>query len=458
MNNEETKQLCLSLLHCDSEDEVIQILKIKNMWDDKRYWRYYGDDEGNSSTIQGQQSRSDASLAEKIINSIDARLMNECLVRGIDPSSEQAPQSIREAVAEYFEGRRSDSLGGGIQKWDNKKLREEAANITVATTGSKNASCITIADLGEGQTPDQLPNTILSLRVRNKIKIMFVQGQYNQGGSGALCFCGQHGIQLVISKRNPRIFNSTNSSSFNNWGFTIVRRVRPSEQGPNVKLSIYTYLAPNIKDMNDSKGNVLEFHADSLELMPQGKEPYTRIMSWGTAIKLYNYDMKGFRSSAILPDGLRSRIEALRDTVKTAGISFPEIHEIHRDNWEQYSFDDSSACAVIKENTGAYTFYINIDNKYLVNEMKYHKSANPKLLKNKFVYGNVLLGLALLYDQEKRKESRDKKDDNDDEPTPEEKVSNITRAISPFLLGMIEGLGSISDDDSIPLNLANDDS
>ncbi|MFO1507286.1 MAG: hypothetical protein U1F23_09525 [Lysobacterales bacterium] len=45
------------------------------------------------------------------------------------------------------------------------------------------------------------------------------------------------------------------------------------------------------------------------------------------------------------------------------------------------------------------TFYINVDNSALKTEMKYGKQ-DPRLAEAKFRYGNVLLGLAMLHDDE----------------------------------------------------------
>ena len=94
MNNEQTKQLCIRLLLADSETEVVQILKDAGYWDDQKNWRLYGDKDNPYSLIGNQQGRSDAALAEKIINSIDHCLLAKCLEAGIAPESEQAPQSL----------------------------------------------------------------------------------------------------------------------------------------------------------------------------------------------------------------------------------------------------------------------------------------------------------------------------------------------------------------------------
>ena len=59
---------------------------------------------------------------------------------------------------------------------------------------------ITIVDDGEGQTPSDMPKTILSLHRGNKNSIPFVQGKFNMGGSGVLEFCGvDHNVELVLS-------------------------------------------------------------------------------------------------------------------------------------------------------------------------------------------------------------------------------------------------------------------
>jgi hypothetical protein len=91
MTNEQTRDLALQLLRADSEDEVVHILKTAGYWDDKRCWRLYGDKEGNWSQIGNQQTYPEASLVEKIINSVDARLLLECRLREVNPGIVRRP-------------------------------------------------------------------------------------------------------------------------------------------------------------------------------------------------------------------------------------------------------------------------------------------------------------------------------------------------------------------------------
>ena len=104
MTNDEAKNLCLTLLHADSEEQVIRILSENSLWEKEEYWRYYGDEEDNFSTTGNQQSRPEAALVEKVVNSVDAMLMGKCWLSGISPEDSAAPKSIYEAVALYFCG------------------------------------------------------------------------------------------------------------------------------------------------------------------------------------------------------------------------------------------------------------------------------------------------------------------------------------------------------------------
>lgn len=303
----DNKQLCEKLLRADSEIEVIELLKKHGFWDEPALWRNYGDLANNWGHAANQQSEAEAALAEKIVNSVDARLINECRMRGIDPECAEAPQTIRKAVDHFFSGQ--------IEDWGNQKIREIASGITFTATGirPKGPLNITISDCGEGQRPDRLPDTILSLSKNNKQYIRFVQGQFNQGGAGALHFCGKEHLQLVISKRNPLLLRENANMRDREWGFTIVRRKRPGEEPEAPKNSIYTYLAPIGIDETEenSKGGVLSFAAESFPIYPDDESPYGREAPYGTAIKMYNYGFLGERSNILRGKSLLSRLDLL---------------------------------------------------------------------------------------------------------------------------------------------------
>lgn len=310
MTNEELKQVCLSLFHADTEEEVIHILRKRGFWDDSKLWRYYGDKEDNYSIIGAQQSRPEAALVEKVVNSVDATLMNECWLQGMFPEDSETPRTIHEAVALYFAGdaKRSETLGR-IGYWTTQKRTEVSRGITVAATGTRSNPSFTISDMGEGQTPNTMPLTLLDLSHKNKLRIQFVQGKFNMGGTGVFRFCGRHNLQLVVTQRNPNIVKSNSlDDSADMWGFTIVRRENPPL---GWKSSVYTYLAPVDAEQKPGMGGVLRFHSESLPIFPDGRNAYGREAKWGTSIKLYEYAATGFRTNMMMRDGLLSRLDIL---------------------------------------------------------------------------------------------------------------------------------------------------
>jgi hypothetical protein len=234
----------------------------------------------------------------------------------MDPAGNAAPQSIRAAVAAYFEDAATADKphGGQMKYWSLEKRTRIARGITLAATGSKppGKPCFSIADAGEGQTPEKMPDTLLSLDKSNKLRIPFVQGKFNMGGTGVLKFCGRRNLQLIVSRRNPAILRGRfDHPSDNQWGFTVVRREDP---GDGRRSSVYTYLAP--LGVLESKalpghGGVLRFASDTTPIFPDATNPYGQDAEWGTLIKLYEYAATGFKSNILMRDGLLSRMDLL---------------------------------------------------------------------------------------------------------------------------------------------------
>ena len=328
------EELCMALLRADTEEEIIRLLKLQGYWEDPDVWRPFGDRDDNFATVGNQSSSADGALVEKLVNSVDAVLMGKCWSAGVRPNSLKSPRSIPEAVAEFFFGDRTKANSlGRVANWDNVKRRELSNLITLAATGARSMPSFTIVDAGEGQTPDRMPETLLSIDRQNKIDVHFVQGKFNMGGTGALRFCGRQNLQLVISRRNPNIIQTDSPDpSFGQWGFTIVRRENPTE---TKRVSTYTYLAPLGVEPAPGRGDVLRFQAESLPLLPNANEPYIREAQWGTAIKLYEYDAAGFRSHILRRDGLLYRLDLLLPQV-----ALPiRLHECRDYSGHQGSFD-----------------------------------------------------------------------------------------------------------------------
>lgn len=282
MANNNNQRLCLALAEADTEIDVINLLKESGYWNDESAWEYYGDNENNFSAIGNQQSLPEVALVEKLVNSIDAVLMRECLRKGINPTGKDAPENMERALTEFF-----GIYGGKLTNLNPGTRAALANNIMLVATGGRSNPSYSIIDLGEGQTPEKMPDTFMSLSRSNKLRIPFVQGKFNMGGTGAFLFCGQPGgnnLQLLISRRDPSIASRETDTSKDDWGFTIIRRANPKE---GMRSSVFKYLRPNKK--------ILRFNSPKgIRLLPcEYPKAQGDIMQWGTFIKLYEYQLTG---------------------------------------------------------------------------------------------------------------------------------------------------------------------
>jgi hypothetical protein len=88
------EDLFWKLYSTSREEEVTEIIEGHPELFDRENWSPYGDNESNFGVVENQQAAPVPALVEKITNSIDAILMKECQKRGVDPTSEEAPDSI----------------------------------------------------------------------------------------------------------------------------------------------------------------------------------------------------------------------------------------------------------------------------------------------------------------------------------------------------------------------------
>ncbi len=278
----EPEDLFYKLLRAEHEADVDAILLEQGYSDDdESIWSPFGGVENNFSTVGNQQADATGALVDKLINSIDAILMAQCFSNNVSPESTQAPQSMGEAVERFFGVRegRQDS----IDARQRTALAEEF-DLRLVAVGDKESPCYLLTDRGEGQTPAMFPKTFLSLNESNKMRIPFVQGKFNAGGTGVLQFCGTKNYQLIASKRHPQAPVESDDITGGLWGFTLVRRLLPAK---GRRSSMYVYLAP--------QGKVFTFDAAAIRVLP-GQEspnrapaPYDRPLEYGTCVKLYNY-------------------------------------------------------------------------------------------------------------------------------------------------------------------------
>lgn len=293
------KELFEKLYLAEKESDVDRIIDEHADIFKQENWFPYGNTDSNYSIIENQQSNPIAALIEKLTNSIDAILMKRCYEEGINPKSDNAPQSMEQAVERFFPDNKN---------WDlpSRELRQ-SENIQVLAHGPRKETSLVIYDNGEGQHPQDFERTLLSLLSKNKNDIPFVQGKYNMGGTGAIVFCGKKRYQLVASKRHD---------GSGNFGFTLCRK-HPLSKDERVKNTWYEYLKVN--------GAIPSFPIDELDLGLS-----RRRFSTGTIIKLYSYG---------LPPGSRSVISRELNQSINEYLFEPALPICTIDNLDRYPHD-----------------------------------------------------------------------------------------------------------------------
>ena len=319
------RELCRQLVKAESGDAAIRVLEEAGLWSDLDCWTPLGGIENNLGTILNQQASAEAALAEKITNSIDARLMAEC------HRSEHDPEATHKRDGTPMPSNPAEAAIAFKCEWKNvgegsAKLTPHAEKISVVVTGGKRPqhACVSVIDLGEGQTPDNFSETFCSIYRSNKNKVKFVQGRYNMGGTGTLRFCGYHGVQLIVSRRDPALGEDPA------WGFTVFRQLPPAEDERN---SYWAYLvAPPTGRDGTLSGRILRFAANRVKLLPKGAADTGQQQAWtvpvehGTLVKLYDY-MKCGNATDTRPSGQSMSLTA-RLEVELADPALPfRVHE-----------------------------------------------------------------------------------------------------------------------------------
>jgi len=194
------------------------------------------------------------SLVERVTNAIDAILEAECERRSGIPDCRTPRQAATAwlGIPEH-----------GLYEMTPAERQRLAHRVTVRLShgDGREARVVDITDLGIGLTPEEMPQTILSLNESNKIRKYYLAGTYGQGGSSTFAISA---YTLIASRK----------AGERRVGFTIVRFLDlPPEE---YKTGHYVYL-------------VLDKLIPSVE-MAESEFPI------GTLVRHFGYDLSSYPS------------------------------------------------------------------------------------------------------------------------------------------------------------------
>ncbi len=166
-----------------------------------------------------------------------------------------------------------------------------------------------------------------------------------------------------------------------------------------------------------------------------------------------------------------------KDRELPSGISLPNMVEVHEQEWAEKDppFDKYTALRIRisaleaepgqgqsgeTESQDVYDFLINMDNVFLKSELKVG-GEDLEVLKARWKYGLVLVGLALLHDENQAKKPRNEEDaenaDAGNGENIEKKIERFTKAVAPVLLPMINSLGALDMEGALAMTASGED-
>lgn len=271
-----SKDVLLRLLECETEAEVQAVIESVPFLADPKNWKPLDARETNFNVTSNLASDGGKALTELMTNMVDALLMRAARQQGVPLNGKGAPRSMYVAVDKLIKNLR----GGKLVNLEPRDpwLRDFAQkNLVIGITGAKNKEeglpCFTFIDNGEGQAPENFPNTFLSLSAGTKKSIPFVQGKFNMGSSGVLRYCGRRWFKLIVSRPYDKSAP---------WGWTLMRR-RPGS-ADDMPIAEYCVLPD---------GSIPSF--DAPDLFPLRNSECKRYdgvrIETGTVVKLYDYQV-----------------------------------------------------------------------------------------------------------------------------------------------------------------------
>jgi hypothetical protein len=145
------------------------------------------------------------------------------------------------------------------------------------------------------------------------------------------------------------------------------------------------------------------------------------------------------------PPGPRREGNKRNDNGKLSApvLATPDIREVRRERWgdTQFQFDEYSAVKIAHAEEGhGYVFFVNMDNRFLINELHKTKDEESNLVRHWFKYGVVLSALGILKEMERIEEQGGTNDDGEADQMDLDRVGRFSAGLARVVVPMIRAL------------------
>jgi hypothetical protein len=118
-------------------------------------------------------------------------------------------------------------------------------------------------------------------------------------------------------------------------------------------------------------------------------------------------------------------------------LSIPNVYEVRQDQWEEHDMGPTDAIRI--KSAGAdqesYDFYVNMDNVFLVNQIRRNRTEDPRILEYWFKYGLALVAASML----KIPDFKNREVVQPDNEIIENLVAGLARVMVPVVKRLHEG-------------------
>ncbi|QST02777.1 hypothetical protein IMZ31_19700 (plasmid) [Pontibacillus sp. ALD_SL1] len=263
--------------------EELESLMETGFFKERNNWKPLGGTKENLSIVSAQTTNSVRAINEKVMNAVDALLERKCIEHGLDPKSQDAPTSLKEALKRFYNVDMNEDMDGTL-------LSQLAEDIQIIAEGDEGYPNLTVFDNGIGQPLNKFKETFLSLMAGNKSATKFTQGVFNMGSSAVLNFL-EGGRYQIIASKSP--FEAGTKAA---W--SIIRRHElTKEEAKNHRNTWFEYFTLN--------GNIPTFDTkDTVIPLKKG------VFREGTLVKMFSYGLeKGL--SGDVTKSLKTEMDAL---------------------------------------------------------------------------------------------------------------------------------------------------
>jgi hypothetical protein len=129
--------------------------------------------------------------------------------------------------------------------------------------------------------------------------------------------------------------------------------------------------------------------------------------------------------------------------VSASVLATPDIREVFREQWDDphFKFDEYSAVKIDNADEGqGYIFFVNMENRFLINELHRTKDEESNLVRHWFKYGVVLSALGILKEIERLQEEGSSKEDEVAESLDLDRVARFAAGLARVVVPMIRAL------------------